>query len=240
LKEKTMHAISRWTISVLIMSGAFGCTSAQLVEEYGGGPLPRPDQILVYDFATSPDEVRLDRGLSARVVEAAKSEPRSEQERELGQKVARALSDHLIKALSDLGLPAERGSGEPPAFGNTVLIEGQFVSIDQGNRTARVVIGLGAGRSEVETHVQVYLAREGGNQALEKLDVSAKGSLKPGAAETLGVGAIAGNLVVAGAVTAAGTTASETLGGTVKADAKRTATKIVKELKPFFERQGWL
>ena len=32
-------------------------------------------------------------------------------------------------------------------------IEGQFVSIDQGNRTRRLVIGLGAGASEVRTLV---------------------------------------------------------------------------------------
>ena len=27
------------------------------------GPLPRPDQIIVYNFAVSPDEVKLERGL---------------------------------------------------------------------------------------------------------------------------------------------------------------------------------
>ena len=54
------------------------------------------------------------------------------------------------------------------------------------------------------------------------------------------MGAIAGNLVVSAAVTAAGAVARETLGGTVEADAKRTAAKISKELKPFFERQGWI
>ncbi len=235
-----MYALSRLSLAALFVSAGLACTTGQLVQEYSGAPLPRPDRILVYDFATTPGEVRLDRGLSAKIVEAANSEPRSEQERELGQKVARALSDHLIKELRALGLPAQRGSGEPPTSGNSMLIEGQFVSIDQGNRTARVVIGLGAGRSDVETHVQAYFAREGGIQTLEKLDVSAKGSLKPGAAETLGVGAVAGNLVVAGVVTAATTVGSETLGGTVEADAKRTASKITKELKPFFERQGWL
>ena len=31
--------------------------------------LPRPDVILVYDFAVSPDEVRLDTGLSAEMMQ---------------------------------------------------------------------------------------------------------------------------------------------------------------------------
>ena len=36
------------------------------MNEYSG-KLPRPDRILVYDFAVSPDEVKLDTGLSAEI-----------------------------------------------------------------------------------------------------------------------------------------------------------------------------
>ena len=70
--------------------------------------------------------------------------------------------------------------------------------------------------------------------------MSAKGGRQFGAAETLGVGAVAGHLLISGAVTAAGQTADETMGGTVEADARRTAKNITEKLKPFFERQGWL
>ena len=235
-----MHMIYRLGLTFLTLSFALACTSVQTTQEYVGSPLPKPDRVLVYDFATSPGEVRLDRGLSAKVVEASKGDPRTEQERELGSKVATALREHLIKSLRDLGLPAQRGMGTPPTDGNSLLIEGQFISIDQGNRTERVVIGLGAGRSDVETHVQLQFARDGGDQALEKLDVTAKGGRTPGAAETLGVGALAGHLVVSAAVTTGAATVDETLTGTVEADAKRTASKIIKELKPFFARQGWI
>lgn len=52
--------------------------------------------------------------------------------------------------------------------------------------------------------------------------------------------AVAGHLVVSAAVTTASATVDDTLSGTVEADAKRTASKITKELKPFFARQGWI
>jgi len=133
-----------------------------------------------------------------------------------------------------------RAHGPIPFRGTQLLVKGQLVSIDQGNRTERVVIGLGAGRSDVQTHVQVFLDRAGDDQDIEQLDISAKGSRKPGAAETLGVGALAGDLVVSGAITVAGTVASESFGGTVEADARRTAGKVVDELEAFFDRQGWI
>jgi Domain of unknown function (DUF4410) len=53
--------------------------------------------------------------------------------------------------------PGRRGASGPiPPTGTDLLILGQLVSIDQGNEAERVVIGLGAGRSDVEARVQVY------------------------------------------------------------------------------------
>lgn len=225
---------------VTTLALAMGCTSAQITSEYAGSDLPRPDRVLVYNFATSPEEVKLDRGLSAEVIEASKRSSRTAQELDVGIKVATALAKKLVEELKDMGLVAERAEGSPPDFGNNLMIEGQFVSIDEGNRTERIIIGLGAGRTDVETHVQVLMDLDGADDDVVQIDVSAKGSRKPGAAETLGIGAVAGDLIVSGAVTAAGTVASETFGGTVEADASRTAKKIAAELKPFFEREGWL
>ena len=54
-----------------------------------------------------------------------------------------------------MGLTAERGSTVPAGTQNALLIKGQLVSIDEGNRTVRLIIGLGAGRSDVRAHVQV-------------------------------------------------------------------------------------
>jgi hypothetical protein len=204
------------------------------------GPAPRPERILVYDFAVAPDEVQLDRGISAELEQMAKGTPRSQQELQIGRQAARALSDELVKQITAMGLPAQRVVGAPANWANALLIEGQILSIDEGNRTERVVIGLGAGRSSVQTSVQVYEARGTQLVKLEGFITDAKSGYKPGAAETMGMGAAAGDLAVSAAVTAAGTVASEALGVNAEADARRTASDVAKRLKAFFVEQGWI
>ncbi len=58
--------------------------------------------------------------------------------------------EKLLAEIIALGLPAERATQQALAGGETLLIKGQFVSINEGNRTERVVIGLGAGRTDVK------------------------------------------------------------------------------------------
>lgn len=225
-------------ISLLSLASALwvGCTTVTQTRGYSGGPLPRPGRILVYDFAVSPQDVKLDGGFSARVAEAMESGTRTDQEIAVGRSVANALSEHLVKEISSMGLPAMRAMDAPDDGVRTVSIRGQFVSIDEGNRTERVVIGLGAGRSSVDAEVQV----DYDGRVVEQFETVAKSGRKPGAAETLGVGAAAGTLAVAGAVTAASAVGSESFGANVEADASRTAKKLADDLKPFFVRQGWI
>jgi len=204
------------------------------------GRAPRPERVLVYDFSVTPDEVQLDRGLSAELEQMAKGTPRTEQELQLGRKAARALSDELVKRIDAMGLPAQRVVGAPANWANALVIEGQFLSIDEGNRTERVVVGLGMGRSDVQTNVQVYEARGAQLVRLEEFMTTAKSGYKPGAAETMGMGAAAGTLAVSAAMTVAGTVASEALGADVEADARRTAKDVAEQLQKYFTRQGWI
>jgi hypothetical protein len=185
-------------------------------------------------------DVQLDRGLGGQVEEMAKGSPRTEQEIQLGQQAARALSNELVARINAMGLPARRVVGAPSRWEKALLIEGQFVSIDQGNSTERNVIGLGAGRSQVQTLVQVYETRGAQLVRLQEFSTDAASGIRPGAAETMGMGAAAGTLAVSAAVTAAGTVASEAFGATVQADAERTAADIADKLKTYFTEQGWI
>ena len=111
---------------------------------------------------------------------------------------------------------------------------------DEGNRVERVTIGLGAGRSGVRTAVQVAEVFPEGRRMVDQFEIDAKSGLEPGAAETMGLGAAAGNLTVSADVTAAGTVASEAFGANVEDDAERTASKIATALRTLFVRQGWI
>jgi hypothetical protein len=122
---------------------------------------------------------------------------------------------------------------------DAVLIKGQLISIDEGNRTERVVVGLGAGRSDVRADVQVYEVTAAGRQLVDTVEVNAKSGLTPGMAETMGVGGLTGHLLVATAVSGGLHVVSESIGADVVADADRAAKGIAKQLARLFAEQGW-
>jgi Domain of unknown function (DUF4410) len=219
-----------------------GCTSAQSTIETGGATLPRPEVVIVDTFAFAPDQVQLDEGLSTEMEQAVKARTgtsRSEQELEAGRQVAEAIAEKLVVEIRDMGLHAERGSAVPVDTPTSLLIKGQLVSIDEGNRTERVVIGLGAGRSDVRAQVQVYEVTASGQRVIDTIEVDGKSGLTPGMAESMGVGALAGHLLVATAVGGGLHVASEAIGANVIADADRAAKGIAKQLSALFAGQGW-
>lgn len=204
--------------------------------------VPRPQMIVVQDFAVAPGEVQLDSGLSGTIDETLMGNslpPRTAQEEQLGRQVAGALADKLVVQIRDLGLPAERGTGLPPGVEEGLVISGQFVGIDQGDRAERVAIGLGAGRSDVRVRAQLFEVDPRGRRLLDEIEVDAKSGLAPGMAETMGVGALTGHLVASTLISGSVQVADESLGASVVADSDRAASGIAKQLASFFGAQGW-
>ena len=204
--------------------------------------LPRPQVVVVQDFAVAPGEVQLDPGLSGTIDETLggkKLPPQTAKEQQVGRQVADALAEKLVVEIRDLGLPAERGRACPPGTSTGLVVSGQFVSVDQGNRTERVTIGLGAGRSDVRVRAQVFdvtpqaagsptrsrsTPRAGCSPAWPRRWVRA-----PWPAISSTSTLISGGLQVA----------DEFLGTSVVADADRAAKGIAKQLASFFAQQGW-
>ena len=218
------------------------CTSAQSQMETDAAMLPRPQVVIVDTFAASPDEVTLDEGLTTEVEQAVKERhgtSRTQQEIEAGRQVADAIADKLVVEIRDMGLRAERGSALPAGTQNALLIKGQLVSIDEGNRTERVIVGLGAGRSDVRAHAQVYEVTPTGRQLIDTIEVDAKSGLAPGMAESMGVGGLTGHLLVSTVVGGGLHVADEALGANVVADADRASKGIAKQLSALFGKEGW-
>ena len=235
-------------IKLLLVSAAtlalIGCapTSVDVVSQYAG-TLPQPKRILLYNFAVSPDDVQLDLGVSAEVQAMAGNPqpPWTEKELQVGRSASNALAANLEVALRKLGYPAERVSGAPPYRGdNTLVIEGQITSVDQGSRAARVVVGLGAGHSDVKTYTQIYDLQRRGRRLIEQFTTDARSGYKPGMAETEGVSAAAGHWAMGLAVGAGVNIATEKYTDNVNADAKRTAEQIAKQIDTLFQNRGWV
>lgn len=230
-------------VALIAVATATGCASTQATStgpEYTGH-LRRPEAILVYAFATTPEDIDLDS--SPTVAGAWKLEglTASEERKQVWRQVSDAVANRLVEKIQAMGLPASRASGPPVADGRSILaITGHFLSIDEGSRIARVTIGLGAGRSDVISDVQVSDVSADGRRVVDQFQIDAKSGRKPGAAETLGAGAAAGTLATAAVVTAAASVGSETFGADVDADARRTADKIAGMLSGFFAQNGWI
>jgi hypothetical protein len=228
----------------MVLTIAVGCGPTKVQQEQMTlTQLPRPDLILVYDFAVSPEEVKLDTGLSAELMQKYqehKGTSRTAEEIKVGHKVADAVAEELVKKIRSYGLMAERAFGLPQGKGKVFLIKGQFLSIDEGNRSERVAIGLGAGRTDVQANVQVYELTSEGMKQVDDMRGTAKSGAKPGMAEMMGVGAIAGHLLTSTVVSGVVAGGSEMTSATVEADGKRLADKIAQDLGNFFIDQDWI
>ena len=222
------------------LAALVGCarTSVENVDVRAMG-LPRPQLVVVHDFAVSPSAVALDTAIGARLLEAMKGSPEAEEQQKIGQEVARIVTDNLVAEIVKLGLPAMAASQAPPAAGSTLSIEGQFVTVDQGNRLRRAVVGFGAGASEVRTLVQVFETTPEGRRLVEDFYTTVKSSRKPGLGPMAGVGAAAGRAATSAAVST-GVGIATARSQTVEGDARNTADEITKVLKKFFAEQGWI
>ena len=228
-------------ILLLSLVLGLGACAPQVQTTYEIAPeLGRPQQILVYDFAVSPDEVKLDPGLEATLGGKVSAKPRTAQELAVGHRVATTIAQTIVSEIQAMGLPAERGFSAPRSWGNTLVVEGQIVSINEGNEAERIAIGLGVGASSVQTHTQLYAARQTGLEALEKFTSEVKSMPAPGMAETMGAGAIAGHLAMSAAVSTGMQAANQYFGSSAEAEAKSTGRAIAKQLKGYFQMQSWV
>ncbi|HEV8328859.1 MAG TPA: DUF4410 domain-containing protein, partial [Nitrospiraceae bacterium] len=137
-RNRIAYRAVKWLTLVALV----GCapTLVNTVQEYSGKSLlPRPDRVLVYDFAVSAKDVKLNSAIGARLAHLATGANENEEQVKVGRAVAKALSVSLVKELDQLGLPVAQASSGTMPTERTVIIHGQFLAIDEGNRLRRMV-----------------------------------------------------------------------------------------------------
>jgi Domain of unknown function (DUF4410) len=244
---RTTNSDMRWaaaglTLAVVALTAMAGCARVSTEHvQTTTDRLARPALILVHDYQVSPDEVQLDSALSSRLKRAMKGTPKTEDQLKVDQEVSRTLTTTLVDEIRKLGILAEPAAMASPVVAGPILsIEGQIVSIDEGNKAKRLVIGLGSGASEVRTLTQVYEVTSGdGHRLIEDFYTTTKSSRKPGVGPFAGAGAAAG-LAASRVAVAGGVGAATALSQTVEADVKHGAKQIVKDLAKLFVEQGWI
>jgi hypothetical protein len=222
------------------MLAACAHARVQTTESYFGPPVARPDHILISYFTIAPDQVRLDQGVSARITRAAGDEPLSAQELQAARDTQAALAERLVDRLKKYGLPAEIEANNAGAD-QGLLLQGQIVSIDQGNRTRRLLIGLGSGKSRIRADAQLYaLSVTAPPRFMTAFEGQADSGNAPGAAETMGAGAAAQRAGTSAALTGASHAGVETRRATDTAEATQLADAIALRIGQFGVTQGWI
>ncbi len=218
-------------LSIGCASGSI--TSDRIVNARASAP---PDGIVVWDFAVSAEDVARNPALARAV--GGEQEPIPAEEHEAALTVAKNISLLLVDDLNERGLTASRGTtGGSPAEGD-LIVHGAFVSVDEGSRAKRMLIGFGAGASEVTSHVTVSQVRNGAPLLLEEFEVTADSGSMPGMAVPVGAGAAAGNVATSVVVSGGLSTARE-IGGPLGTESKNTAKQIGERLQTMFTKRGW-
>jgi hypothetical protein len=225
--------------TVLLGGCASGVTNPSALD---AKPQPRPDTLYVYPFALRPDQVELDTaGIVKKLQSGLGGASGAAEQAEAAAEVQGALADAIVQKLQAMGLRAIRANVPPPPGQNVLMVEGAFVKVDEGNRRRRVVIGLGAGKSEVGASVQVlYQPALGAPAVVQRFDAAADSGHMPGVAETAGVGAAAGRLATSAAVGGGLHGLSEKKHASLTALAGKMADSIAKQVAQVGVSQGWL
>ncbi|MCK5188452.1 MAG: DUF4410 domain-containing protein, partial [Methylococcales bacterium] len=92
-----------------------------------------------------------------------------------GRNVANALANQLVMKLAKVGITARRAGMSTNIPINSLVVKGQFLKINTGDETARVIIGFGAGAEKLMAQAQVYQARENGLQQITTGEAEAHG-----------------------------------------------------------------
>jgi hypothetical protein len=72
---------------------------------------------------------------------------------EIAKKIVDAMAESIVKELNKKNVKAGRLFSQPPPFTECLLLEGEFMDFDEGERMKRAIIGFGSGSSEMQVRI---------------------------------------------------------------------------------------
>jgi hypothetical protein len=235
-----MRVRSKFMMSWVVLAIVTACANVQvqdrqiLVDEKA----PRPGHIFVYDFIATPEDVPSDSSLAGHATAGAS--PQTPEQIALGREIGTELANALVAEIAAMGLPGEHATSETEPEGNDLVIRGTLLSVVEGSATERVAIGMGEGAAELKVAVEGYQMTDHGLRKVGSGTLDTNASKTPGAAVPLVVAIATKNplgLIVSTGVKLHG---EETGSSTIHGKAKDVAKEIAAQLRPRFEKQGWI
>lgn len=219
-----------------------GGTKVTMLDSYAGTEkLAKPTQVIVYEVDVPADVVTMDHSITGRalgpgMIGHMKGEQKDATPDEAGAHVQAEFTKVLMSELKKMPIPATTAkckAGQDMPEG-ALIVRGEFTKVDLGNKTKRMMIGLGRGASDVKAHVVVSLMTKNGPVVMADFNLHSESGKKPGAAAGMGVGSAG---IVAADVAMSG---AEDHGATVESDTARMAKTVAKQIESMMTAQQWI
>jgi hypothetical protein len=235
-----MKTHCRFAVSLIALVIVAGCASTKvtnhqvLVDER----LPRPDHVLVYDFAATPADIPAYSAFAGQAAEL--SAPQTAEQAAAGRQLGAEIASQLVEQIRAMGMPAERASAHTMPQVNDIVIRGYLLSINEGSTAKRFAIGFGSGSSELKTAVEGFQMTRQGLRRLGYGSVTSGGSKGPGTAVGVAGLIATGNpvgLIVSGGMKVYGEASGKSK---IQGRSEQTAKEIADVIKKRFQDQGWI
>lgn len=219
-----------------------GGTKVTMLDSYSGtDKLAKPTQVIVYEVDVPVDVVTMDHSMTGRVLEPGvighlKHDERDATPAEVAAHVQAEFTTVLMSELKKTPIPAATATykaGQDVPVG-ALIVRGEFTKVNLGNKTKRMMIGLGRGASDVKAHVVVSLMTKNGPVVMGDFILDSESGKKPGAAAGMGVGSAgmaAADVAMSGAADH---------GATVESDTARMAKTVAKQIESLMTAQQWI
>ncbi len=225
-------------IAALVIVMAAGCAKTKITkrEQLVTGPLPKPANIWVYDFAATPKDVPADSELAGKF----ESAPQTDEEIATGRKLGNLIAVDLVKQINAMGMSAKHAGASSKPQVNDLVLRGYLLSSEEGKTARRAIIGLGAGNTQLQVAAEGFQVTPSGLRKLGYGQSEATGSKTPGVGVGAATWAITGSPL--GFIAASGMKLYGERSGKSKLEgrADQTAKEIADILKKRFQEQGWI
>jgi len=230
-------------IYLVLALATFGCAGAKVTQQTSAAPISAtpPTAVVVYPFAVSAADVSLNSGIFQVAYRNMTDENTNGQQLDIARQTAQNICVQIATNLTQKGITTTcLQRGVPPSGNNVLILDGQFTDINEGNRLRRMVIGLGAGQSTLDSVVQVIQKTDQGSSEILDFSTHADSGYMPGAGVTGPAGAAAGGATAAASLAvnlAAGGVKSYTSSTGFLVD--KTSDQVVQLLTNYYNREGW-
>jgi hypothetical protein len=219
MKSNPLTRISR-PVAVLLGAGSLflgaGCQSTSTGNATAASPgnratpapattnptlVAKPRPVVVHDFKFDVAQLRTDPGLAPgrqgpakRILGNLRPEETPVQK---ATRYATLLSETIAKELTALKIPATREAPGAPLPADGLVVGGEFLEVDEGNRLRRAIVGFGVGASDVLVQVSVYDLAQSRQQPILVYGTGTGSKPMPGGAVSMNPYAMAAKYVLA-------------------------------------------